>query len=146
MMILIKIGSSQDLNMKHMEEKISSSYCYGPIVQGRLLTHHSRGRHGDEEGLRWWFPSPAGYREELLDPLDLASTMVVAYSMFSRKEFKPLGFSCRGDYIGGRTMSGGGPGGHTPWSRGLALARATIGCGWPLVCLLLSFGLCLHVG
>jgi hypothetical protein len=26
---------------------------YGPIVQGRLLTHQSGGRHGDEEGLRW---------------------------------------------------------------------------------------------
>jgi hypothetical protein len=52
-MILIMIGSSQDLNMKHMEEKNPSSYCYGPIVQGRLLTDHSGGRHGDEEGL-WW--------------------------------------------------------------------------------------------
>jgi hypothetical protein len=29
-----------------------SSYCYGPVIQGRLLTHHSGGRHGDEEGLR----------------------------------------------------------------------------------------------
>jgi hypothetical protein len=28
------------------------------------------------------FPSPAGCREELLDPPDLASTMVVACSMF----------------------------------------------------------------
>jgi hypothetical protein len=25
-----------------------------------------------------------------------------------------LGFSLRGEYIGGRAMSGGGPGGHTP--------------------------------
>jgi hypothetical protein len=30
-----------------------SSYCHGSIVQGRLLMHHSGGRHGDEEGLRW---------------------------------------------------------------------------------------------
>jgi hypothetical protein len=30
-----------------------SSYCYGPIVQGRLLTHRSGGKHGDEEDL-WW--------------------------------------------------------------------------------------------
>jgi hypothetical protein len=36
------------------------SYCYGPIVQGRLLTHHSGGRHDDEEGLRWWFPLRQG--------------------------------------------------------------------------------------
>jgi hypothetical protein len=26
---------------------------HGHVVQGRLLTHHSGGRHGDEEGL-WW--------------------------------------------------------------------------------------------
>jgi hypothetical protein len=26
--------------------------------------------------------------------------------MFSRKEFGPLGFSCQGEYIGGREMSG----------------------------------------
>jgi hypothetical protein len=30
---------------------VSSSYCYGPIVQGRLLTHRSGGKHGDEEDL-----------------------------------------------------------------------------------------------
>jgi hypothetical protein len=42
-------------------------------------------------------------------------------------------------------MSGGGLGGHTPWWRGLGLARATSRCGWPLVHLLLSFGLRLHV-
>jgi hypothetical protein len=52
--------------MKHMVE-----YCYGPIVQGRLLTHRSGGKHGDEEDLRWRFPSPAGCWEELLDPPDL---------------------------------------------------------------------------
>jgi hypothetical protein len=75
----------------------------------------------------------------------IASTMVAAYSMFSGKEFGPLGFSRRGDYIGGRAMSGGGPGGHTPWWHGLALARATSRCGWPLVRLLLSFRLRLCV-
>jgi hypothetical protein len=32
-------------------------------------------------------------REELVDPPDLASTMVAACSMFSGKEFGPLGFS-----------------------------------------------------
>jgi hypothetical protein len=71
--------------------------------------------------------------------------MAAACSLFSGKEFGPLGFSRRGDYIGKRAMSGGGAGGHTPWWRGLALARATIGCGWPLVRLLLSFGLRLRV-
>jgi hypothetical protein len=39
----------------------------------------------------------------------------------------------------------GGPGGHTPWWRGPGLGHATIGCGWPLVRLLLSFGLRLRV-
>jgi hypothetical protein len=29
-------------------------------------------------------------------------------------------------------MSGGGPGGHTPWWRGLGVARATTRCGRPL--------------
>jgi hypothetical protein len=38
--------------------------------------------------------------------------------MFSGKEFGPLGFSRRGEYIGGRAMLGGGPGVHTPWWRG----------------------------
>jgi hypothetical protein len=41
------------------------------------------------------------------------------------KEFGSLGFSHRGDYIGGSTMLGGGPGGHTPWWHGLGLAHAT---------------------
>jgi hypothetical protein len=38
----------------------------------------------------------------------------MACGMFSGKEFGPLGFSCQGEYISGRTMSGGGLGGHTP--------------------------------
>jgi hypothetical protein len=42
-------------------------------------------------------------------------------------------------------MSGGGPGGHIPWWRGLGVARATTWCGRPLVRLLLSFGLRLRV-
>jgi hypothetical protein len=42
-----------------------------------------------------------------------------------------LGFLRRRDYIGRRAMSGGGPGGHTPWWRGLGVAHATTGCGWP---------------
>jgi hypothetical protein len=39
----------------------------------------------------------------------------------------------------------GGPGDHTPWWRRPGLGRATIGCGWPLVRLQLSFGLRLRV-
>jgi hypothetical protein len=37
----------------------------------QLLTHRAGGKHGDEEDLRWRFPSPTGCREELLDPPDL---------------------------------------------------------------------------
>jgi hypothetical protein len=43
------------------------------------------------------FPSPAECREELLELPDLTSMMAAAYSMFSGKEFGPLGFSHRGD-------------------------------------------------
>jgi hypothetical protein len=42
-------------------------------------------------------------------------------------------------------MSGVGPGCHTPWWRGLGVARATTRCGRPLVRLQLSFGLRLCV-
>jgi hypothetical protein len=31
---------------------------------------------------------------------------------------RALGFSRRGEYIGERAISGGGPGGHTPWWHG----------------------------
>jgi hypothetical protein len=40
-----------------------------------------------------------------------------------------LGFLRRRDYIGGRAMSGGGPGGHTTWWRGQRGVRH------PMVCL-----------
>jgi hypothetical protein len=43
-----------------------------------------------------------------------------------------LGFSHRGEYIGGRAASGGGPGGLTPWWHGPGLGRAALGCGRPL--------------
>jgi hypothetical protein len=43
------------------------------------------GKHGDEEDLRWRFPSPAGYREELLDPPDLGSTMAADRDVFLEK-------------------------------------------------------------
>jgi hypothetical protein len=44
-------------------------------------------------------------------------------------------FSRRGEYIDGRTASGGGPGGHTTWWRWQGLGRATLWCAWPLVLL-----------
>jgi hypothetical protein len=61
--------------------------------------------------------------------------------MFRGKLIEALGFSLRGEYIGGRTVLGGGPGGLTPWWRGQGLGHATLGCGWPLAPLHLIFGL-----
>jgi hypothetical protein len=37
-----------------------------------------------------------------------------------------LGFSRRGECIGGRAVSGGGPGGHTTWWRGLGVGCTTL--------------------
>jgi hypothetical protein len=76
-----------------------------------------------------------------MDPPDLTSTMAAACSIFRGKLIGPLGFSHRGEYIGGRVASGGGPRRLTPWCRGPGLARATLGCGRPLAPLCLIFGL-----
>jgi hypothetical protein len=99
-----------------------------PWSRGGLLTHHSGGRHGDEEGHRWWFPSLTGCREELLDPPDLGSMMAAAYSTF-RGWWLSLGFFSmkwiyrqRGD-VRGRTR---GP--HQ------GLARLGVGPRHPMVC------------
>jgi hypothetical protein len=64
-----------------------------------------------------------------------------ACSMFRGKAVCPLGFSRRGEYIGKKAVSRGGPGGLTPWWRGQGLGRATLGCGEPLAPLCLIFGL-----
>jgi hypothetical protein len=69
-----------------------------------------------------------------------------AYSMFHGKLIGSLGFSRRGEYIGGRVASGGGLGGPTTWWHGQGLARATLWCGRPLVPFRLSFGLRLALG
>jgi hypothetical protein len=50
-----------------------------------LLSHRAGGKHGDEEDLQWQFPSPAGCREELLDPPDLGSTTAVDRNVFLEK-------------------------------------------------------------
>jgi hypothetical protein len=106
-----------------MAEKTTIYYCYGPVVQGRLLTHYSGGDHGGVEGLRQGFPSPTGCRKELLDPPDLDSTTAEACSMFLGKAIRPLGFSHRGDFIGEGASSGGGPSGHTMGGHGQGLGR-----------------------
>ena len=78
-MILIMIGSSQDLKMEYKEERQPSSYCYGPVVTW-WTTHLSLRRQA------WWcrclqcrFPSPAGCREELLNPPELGFEMAVTW-------------------------------------------------------------------
>jgi hypothetical protein len=67
--------------------------------------------------------------------------MAAACSMFRGKAICPLGFSRRGEYVGERVASGGGPAGLTPWWRGPLGCRATLGCGWLLAPLRLIFGL-----
>jgi hypothetical protein len=106
-----------------MVEETTICYCYGPIVQGRLLTHHSGADHGGVERLRQGFLSPAGCREELLDPPNLATAMAVACGMFRGKEIRTLGFFPRGDFIGERATSEVGPGGLTTGGRGQGLGR-----------------------
>jgi hypothetical protein len=71
---------------------------------------------------------------------------VAACSMFRGKLIGPLGFPHRGEYIGERAASGGGPGGPTTWWRGPGAYRATLWCGWPLVPLRFCFGLRLVSG
>jgi hypothetical protein len=61
-----------------------------------------------------------------MDPPDLASTTAAACSMFRGKVIRLLGFSCRGDFIGERAASGGGPPGLTIWWRSKGLGRATL--------------------
>jgi hypothetical protein len=57
----------------------------------------------------------------------------------------PFRFSRRGEYIGGRVASEGGPRAHTMPRRGQG-ARAMVWCGRPLVPLRLIFGLRLVSG
>jgi hypothetical protein len=59
----------------------------------------------------------------------------------SWKAIRPLGFSHRGELIGERAASGGGPAGLTPWWRGLGVVHAMLGCGWLMSPLRLIFGL-----
>jgi hypothetical protein len=61
--------------------------------------------------------------------------------MFRGKAIRRLGFSRRGEYIGERAASGGGPAGLTPWWRRPGVGRATLECGWLLAPLHLIFGL-----
>jgi hypothetical protein len=77
-----KHGASKIIDTLETYQRQPSSYCYGPIVRARVLTHRFGGKHGDEEDLRWRFPSPAGCREELLDPPDLGSMTAADRDVF----------------------------------------------------------------
>jgi hypothetical protein len=59
--------------------------------------------------------------------------------MFHGKQIRHLGFCYRGELIGKRAASGGGPVGLTPWWRGPGAGHATLGCGWLLAPLCLIF-------
>jgi hypothetical protein len=65
--------------------------------------------------------------------------MTAACRMFRGKEIRPLGFSRRGEYIGERAASEGGPAGLTPWWHGPGVGRTILGCGWLLAPLCLIF-------
>ena len=47
-----------------------------------LLTHHTGGSHGDEEGLQGDLSPPAGCQEELQTPPDLGMEMTAATDSF----------------------------------------------------------------
>jgi hypothetical protein len=66
--------------------------------------------------------------------------------MFREKLIEAFRFSRRGEYIGGRAVSRGGPGGPTTWWHGPGAGRTTLWCGWPLAPLRLCFGLRLVSG
>jgi hypothetical protein len=57
---------------------------------------------------------------------------------------RPLGFSRRGEYIGGGAASGSGQGGYTHWWRGPGAGRAALGCACPWLPSVsaLDFGFC----
>jgi hypothetical protein len=115
----------------HRHQRQPTSYCYGPIVQGKLLTHRAGGKHGNEEDLRWRFPSPAGCREELLPsgPSRSLGRWRWRIAMCSRKVIRYLGFSRRGVFVGEGASSGVGRGIVTHRGHGQGPGRATLLCG-----------------
>jgi hypothetical protein len=70
---------------KWCKNKHGASKIIDTFETYQLLTHHAGGKHGDEEDLRWRFLSPAGCREELLDPPDLGSTTAADHDVFLEK-------------------------------------------------------------
>jgi hypothetical protein len=60
-------------------------------------------------------PHPGRVPEQRLMSPEIGLQQRRCCETLSRKTSIDLGFSHRRDYIGGRAMSGGGPGGHTTW-------------------------------
>jgi hypothetical protein len=116
-MILIMLGSSQDLNMVAKNRRRQpSSYCYGPVVQ-RWTTHASLRRQA------WWWRRPP-----VMIPLsgrvprrasELSRTSVDdsgGYKTFRGWRLSLLGFSQGCEFIGGRERwIGGGLRHHQVW-------------------------------
>jgi hypothetical protein len=61
--------------------------------------------------------------------------------MFRGKAICPLSFSYRGEYIGKRVASGGGPAGLTTWWSDPGPGCATLGCGEPMAPIRLISGI-----
>jgi hypothetical protein len=106
-----------------------SSYCYGPIVEG-WTTHASiRRRAWWCRALRWWFPSPAGCREELQNPPDLGLTTAAATKLFVDGGSGVEGFP---DTENIRAKEVGPQGAHTTWRRGRGAAPPYgVDAPWP---------------
>jgi hypothetical protein len=85
------------------------------------------------------FPSPAGCREELLDPANLGSMTAADHDVFG-KLIGYLGFSHRGVFIGEGASSEVDRGGLTHRGRGQGLGRVALLCGRPVAPLYLLFG------
>jgi hypothetical protein len=60
-------------------------------------------------------PHPGRVPEQRLMSPEIGLRWLRHCGTLSEKTPIDLGFSRRGDYICGRAMSGGGPGGHTTW-------------------------------
>jgi hypothetical protein len=135
------IGSSQDLNIKHMEEK-TSIWLLLWTRSPRKTTHASLRRQA------WWWrrppaviplfgrvpgraSGPSRSRVDDGDDLQYVSWKIDQVFRFSspRRIYRRKG--------GVRRW----PGGPTTWWRGLGAGRTTLWCGWPLAPLRLYFGL-----
>jgi hypothetical protein len=118
-MILIMIGSSQDLNMVAQNRRRQpSSYCYGPIVQ-RWTTHASLRRRA------WWWGRPpvmiplsGKVPGRALEPSRTRVDDGSGYKTFRGWRLGCLGFSRGCEFIGGRARSVGARGAHTMGRRG----------------------------